>query len=107
VIGRPSVAASSAADRRHLWTSQPDGDATAGWQLWWLELESSLLLAAGEVATSNVQGGDAEQHWPGRRSVSHYDASYDRIILDSEVVDHSLVRRSTDVRLRIRIDNFG
>jgi hypothetical protein len=94
----------------NIWTSHTMMGTTAGWQLWWVELD--ILVVPGAVAVSNlyVQGGMRLQHvaWFGL-ALAVYDVCSTLVINVTAVLVEEFIGAPLDPTfgMRFGVSNYG
>lgn len=94
----------------NIWTSHTMMGTTAGWQLWWVELD--ILVVLGAVAVSNlyVQGGMRLQHvaWFGL-ALAVYDVCSTLVINVTAVLVEEFIGAPLDPTfgMRFGVSNYG
>lgn len=94
----------------NLWTSHTMMGTTAGWELWWIELD--ILVALGAIAVANlyVQGGMKLKHvaWFGL-TLALYDAGSTLVVNVTAVLVEDFIGHPLDPTFGIRggVNNYG
>jgi hypothetical protein len=94
----------------NLWTSHTMMGTTAGWELWWVELD--ILVALGAIAVANlyVQGGMKLKHvaWFGL-TLALYDAGSTLVVNVTAVLVEDFIGHPLDPTFGIRggVNNYG
>ena len=94
----------------NLWTSHAMMGTTAGWELWWIELD--ILVALGAIAVANlyVQGGMKLKHvaWFGL-TLALYDAGSTLVVNVTAVLVEDFIGHPLDPTFGIRggVNNYG
>jgi hypothetical protein len=94
----------------NIWTSHTLMGTTAGWELWWIELD--ILVALGAIAVANlyVQGGMKLKHvaWFGL-TLALYDAGSTLVINVTAVLVEDFIGHPLDPTFGIRggVNNYG
>jgi hypothetical protein len=94
----------------NIWTSHTLMGATAGWELWWIELDLMVALAAIAVANLYVQGGMKLKHvaWFGL-TLALYDAGSTLVVNVTAVLVEDFIGHPLDPTFGIRggVNNYG
>ena len=94
----------------NIWTSHTMMGTTAGWELWWAELD--ILVALGAIAVANlyVQGGMKLKHvaWFGL-TLALYDAGSTLVVNVTAVLVEDFIGHPLDPTFGIRggVNNYG
>jgi hypothetical protein len=94
----------------NIWTSHTLMGTTAGWELWWVELD--ILVALGAIAVANlyVQGGMKLKHvaWFGL-TLALYDAGSTLVVNVTAVLVEDFIGHPLDPTFGIRggVNNYG
>ena len=94
----------------NIWTSHTMMGTTAGWQLWWAELD--ILVALGAIAVANlyVQGGMKLKHvaWFAL-ALALYDAGFTLVVNVTAVLVEEFIGHPLDPTFGIRggVNNYG
>ena len=94
----------------NLWTSHTLMGTTAGWELWWVELDVMVALGAIAVANLYVQGGMKLKHvaWFGL-TLALYDAGSTLVVNVTAVLVEDFIGHPLDPTFGIRggVNNYG
>jgi hypothetical protein len=94
----------------NLWTSHTMMGTTAGWELWWVELDILVVLGAIAVANLYVQGGMKLKHvaWFGL-TLALYDAGSTLVVNVTAVLVEDFIGHPLDPTFGIRggVNNYG
>ena len=94
----------------NLWTSHTMMGTTAGWELWWVELDIMVALGAIAVANLYVQGGMKLKHvaWFGL-TLALYDAGSTLVVNVTAVLVEDFIGHPLDPTFGIRggVNNYG
>ncbi len=94
----------------NLWTSHTMMGTTAGWQLWWVELDIMVVLGAIAVSNLYVQGGMRLQHvvWFGL-ALAVYDVCSTLVVNVTAVLVEEFIGAPLDPTfgMRFGVANYG
>lgn len=94
----------------NIWTSHTMMGSTAGWELWWAQLDLLVALAAIAVANLYVQGGMKLKHvaWFGL-TLALYDAGSTLVVNVTAVLVEDFIGHPLDPTFGIRggVNNYG
>jgi hypothetical protein len=94
----------------NIWTSHTMMGSTAGWELWWVELDTLVALGAIAVANLYVQGGMKLKHvaWFGL-TLALYDAGSTLVVNVTAVLVEDFIGHPLDPTFGIRggVNNYG
>jgi len=94
----------------NIWTSHTLMGSTAGWELWWVELDIMVALGAIAVANLYVQGGMKLKHvaWFGLL-LALYDAGSTLVVNVTAVLVEDFIGHPLDPTFGIRggVNNYG
>jgi hypothetical protein len=94
----------------NLWTSHTMMGTTAGWQLWWAELDIMVVLAAVAVSNLYVQGGMKLKHvaWFGL-TLAVYDVCSTLVVNVTAVLVEEFIGHPLDPTFGFRfgVNNYG
>jgi hypothetical protein len=94
----------------NLWTSANLMGTTLGWQLWWIELDTMVVLAAIAVSNLYVQGGMKLKHvaWFGL-TLAIYDVTSTLVVNVTAVLVEEFIGHPLDPTFGFRfgVNNYG